>query len=56
MIEEMNKLDVAVALVRTAVVSERWADAELSLLEAERQIALLHRFVAEKHSEALKKN
>ena len=54
MVEEMNKLSIAVALVRGAVLSEKWAEAELSLLDAERQIAILHRLIADKHIAALK--
>ena len=53
MLDETNKLTMAVALMRAAILSERWADAELALLDAERQITTLHRFVAEKHTLAL---
>ena len=53
MVEEVEKLLRAVEVMKDAVLGERWAEAELSLLDAEKQIGMLHRAIAEKHRAAL---
>ena len=55
MLDELNGVTVAVALMRVEVLSERWAEAELSILEVEKHLSKLRRMVVNQHRAALKR-
>lgn len=55
MLDELNGVTVAVALMRVEVLSERWPEAELPIVEVEKHLSRLRRMVVDQHRAALKR-
>ena len=53
MIDEMNRLSIAVELARVAVEHRRWVEANLALSNVERETGILLRLVLEENRKDL---
>ena len=53
MLDETNRLSIAVALVRVGVEHRRWTEVQLALANAEKQIDILRRLVLEENRKDL---